>query len=528
MPRSPIMNALRRIARAAGRPESLADTNLTPPPDKRRIAVADRRRFLQVAAGTVLAGAGTGCLSPGRQSPTRRAAGLRVAIVGGGLSGLTAAWHLQRAGLRPTVYEGSSRAGGRIHSATGVVGEGLVTELGAEFIDSNHRDVRALARAFGLELIDTQTRTESKLIREAYWFGGRHYTEPEIVAKFRPLARDMRRDFDALGDVIDYRTDGGAGELDRTSLADYLARLGPDPVIRSLLEVAYVSEYGLDPQEQSALNLLLLIGLDARHRFDVYGDSDERYKIRGGNARLPAALAEVVGDALITDRRLLAIERPVDAYRLTFATPTGGVAEVNADVVLLTLPFTTLREVDVRVDLPPEKRRAINELGYGTNAKLFAGLNSRPWREAGYAGTAYSDAPFQTCWDHTRGQPGSGGGLTIYLGGAAGAAAGEGSAEAQVQRHLPAIGRVFPGTDAAYRRQAARFHWPTHPWTRGSYSCYRPGQWTTIAGAEGEPVDRLFFAGEHTSVEFQGFMNGAAESGRLAARAIAKIAADRA
>ncbi|MGE4055195.1 MAG: FAD-dependent oxidoreductase, partial [Vicinamibacterales bacterium] len=68
--------------------------------------------------------------------------------------------------------------------------------------------------------------------------------------------------------------------------------------------------------------------------------------------------------------------------------------------------------------------------------------------------------------------------------------------------------------------RVSRFHWPTHPWTKASYSCYRPGQWTTIAGAEGLPVGNLFFAGEHCSYDFQGYMNGAAQSGADTARAI--------
>jgi monoamine oxidase len=66
----------------------------------------------------------------------------------------------------------------------------------------------------------------------------------------------------------------------------------------------------------------------------------------------------------------------------------------------------------------------------------------------------------------------------------------------------------------------SRFHWPTFPWTKGSYSCYRPGQWTTIAGSEGLPVGNLFFAGEHCSYDFQGYMNGAAQSGADTAAAV--------
>jgi monoamine oxidase len=504
---------------------------MTPVGLKRRIELADRRRFLQTAAvaagGAMLGAPGAGCVTTDRQVQTRKALTPRVAIVGGGLSGLVAAWHLRRAGIESTIYDGALRTGGRIHSARDVVADGLTTELGAEFIDSNHADILALAKSFGLELIDSQANDEAGLIREAYFFGGRLYNEAEIVEQFRPVAATMARDFSALGDEIDYRNDGGAAELDRTSLAAYLDRVAPSGAIRRLLEVAYVSEYGLDTHEQSSLNLLLLIGLDAEERFDVFGESDERYKIRGGNEQLTTALAQSAGERITLGHRLVAVERLGDTYRLTFDVDGSGTTDVDADVVLLAVPFTTLRQVDLRVDLPAVKRKAIAELGYGTNAKLFAGVRTRPWREMGYAGMAFSDEAFQTCWDHTRGQDGPEGGMTMYLGGAAGAGVGSDTPEQQVRRHLHGVSRVFGGTNAAYNKRAARFHWPTHPWTLGSYSCYRPGQWTTIGGAEGEPVDNLFFAGEHTSRDFQGFMNGAAESGRHAARAIAKVAAGR-
>jgi monoamine oxidase len=176
--------------------------------------------------------------------------------------------------------------------------------------------------------------------------------------------------------------------------------------------------------------------------------------------------------------------------------------------------------VDIAVPLPAWKQRAIAELGYGTNAKLFAGTNGRPWRAAGFSAESFSDAGYQLCWDHTETQGGAGGGLTLYSGGAAGVAVGEGTAEAQVARLLPGVDAAFPGTAVAFNGRSARFHWPTHPWTMGSYACYRPGQWTSIAGAEIRPVGRLFFAGEHTSYDFQGYMNGAAETGRRAAGAV--------
>jgi monoamine oxidase len=85
---------------------------------------------------------------------------------------------------------------------------------------------------------------------------------------------------------------------------------------------------------------------------------------------------------------------------------------------------------------------------------------------------------------------------------------------------LPGLEAAYPGVTATRNGSVERFHWPTYPFTLASYRCFRPGQWTTIAGSEILPVDRLFFAGEHTSYNFQGYMNGGAETGRRVAEAI--------
>ncbi|MCY7374085.1 MAG: FAD-dependent oxidoreductase, partial [Spirochaetaceae bacterium] len=59
--------------------------------------------------------------------------------------------------------------------------------------------------------------------------------------------------------------------------------------------------------------------------------------------------------------------------------------------------------------------------------------------------------------------------------------------------------------------------WKAHPWTLGSYSYWKVGQYTAFSGVEGEPVGTCHFAGEHTSQDFQGYLNGAVETGYRAA-----------
>jgi monoamine oxidase len=127
---------------------------------------------------------------------------------------------------------------------------------------------------------------------------------------------------------------------------------------------------------------------------------------------------------------------------------------------------------------------------------------------------------FQLAWANSLLQAGAAGGLTLYSGGKLAHDIGVGTAEEAATRLMPGVERAYPGATRERNGKVSRFHWPTFPWTKGSYSCYKPGQWTTIAGSEGLPVGNLFFAGEHCSYDFQGYMNGAAQSGADTARAV--------
>ncbi len=488
----------------------------------RRPGQVSRRVFLRRAAGTAaVVGASTmipGCLTPGSRRTEKNAP--RIAIVGGGMAGLNAAYTLKKKGFHASVFEASGRTGGRMWSATDMLAPGLTTELGGEFIDSGHDDMFALIREFALPLLDMHDDANVGLVEDACFFRGRHYSENEIVEVFLPVADKMQSDFDGLGETIDYQNADKAAALDHTSLAEYLQRLGGAGFLLALLEVAYVTEYGLDAHEQSALNLLTLIGLDTSEGFAVFGESDERFKVCGGNQRVTDELTRRLDRQIDREHRLSAVRSRGSGFSLTFERKGSGSLNVDADFVVMAVPFSVLREVEIQVDLPPVKRRAINELGYGTNAKLLLGFNSPLWRSNGYAGNILTDQAFQLGWDNSRLQRNAQAGYTLYSGGKAGIQVGAGTPTEQAQRLLPGLSAAFPGVEAQRNGRVERFHWPSYPQSRGSYSCYRPGQWTTIRGAESESVGNLHFAGEHCSSDFQGFMNGAAETGRQSAQAI--------
>lgn len=482
-----------------------------------------RRGVLQALGAAAAIGA---AVSPRRARARQPAqAGADVAVIGAGLGGLSCAWELFQAGVVPTVYEAATRVGGRTWTDRATF-PGQVAERGGELIDTTHRTVRGYAQEFGLTLESYDAEPGDP----RYFVGGRLVDEAEVIDELRALIPAMRADLRASsgGPTADAFTEADR-RLDLTNLDEYLHSRGAGPIIRAVLEAAYVPEYGRELAEQSCLNLLFFMHLDRRTNLQEFGVfSDERYHIVEGNDAIARHMADGLGSAVRTGHRLEAIARlPSGRYRLTFATD-AGTRESDHDYVVLALPFSTLRSVAIQssVALPAWKRRAIDELVYGTNAKLMVGFNGRPWQALGSNGSVSALAPgLQNVWE-TSGpsSTGANGILTDFSGGARGAAIAALGIQDHAAEWLAALEGPLPGVAAGVTRvaggvRAIRQDWPSMPTQRGSYTCNHPGYFTSICGWEGARVDNLLFAGEHADLfyEWQGFMEGAAATGVRAA-----------
>lgn len=433
-----------------------------------------------------------------------------VAIIGGGIAGLNAANVLLKLGITATIYEASDRAGGRIF--TQYMDNGLTRELGAEFIDSNHYDMLSLADEFELELMDCALDNhDNGLDEHFFYYGKKRRTEKDIIDEFKKVKDVIETDKN------DYETHKNV------SLADYLKKLGVQGWFYDLLYWGFTAEFGLPAEEQTSLNFIDMINTDTSEGFKIFGDSDERFKIKGGNSALIKALEQKLKNQIRFKSKLTALKKSGDSYQLTFE----GAEPVTADYVLLTLPFTMLRNVQVDAGFPETKNRIIKELGYGTNSKLLFEMSDRIWRSRKSSGYLFNEI-IQNGWDNSQLQKENKGegGYTVFLGGKAGHELKKDPAD--FEKYIPAFMGAFnvkPGS-IVIKQDPDVFNWSSHKYTGGSYACYKTGQWD-LAKEMMQPAGNVFFAGEHCSEKCQGFMNGGAETGRVAAEAlVAKIFAE--
>src|SRR4029079_3635500 len=278
----------------------------------------------------------------------------------------------------------SNRWGGRMCTRCNFY-KGMFCELGAEFVDSNHHDLKNLLDELGLERQPFED--EGQIL---YFFKDKFRTEKDLLdpdtqkGAFVPIANRIRADAQNLGGPGQW-TDH-ALDLDHTSLKDYLERnfrgRTEDWVI-DLLELAYVNENGLEAESHSSLGLWSVIATKLHKPFQIFGDSDEAYRIEGGSSTLIEALVDALKDKIEMNRgyALTGIEDQNGRIALSFDAPGGAKQQRTFDAVILALPFTCLRNVDGlnRLGLSYPKLNCINKLGMGQHTKIMVGTTSRVW-----------------------------------------------------------------------------------------------------------------------------------------------------
>ncbi|MEV0601381.1 NAD(P)/FAD-dependent oxidoreductase [Streptomyces sp. NPDC050315] len=536
MARTHAMHALRRLAaeHAAARRLRL------PAADVRGL---DRRELLARAGalglGVALAApATTAAAQPAR--PPRTAATPRIAVVGAGIAGLTAALTLRDAGLPCTLYEASpDRVGGRMYTQRDHWAYGQSSEIGGELIDTEHKKMHELCRRFGLPLEDFLGAGPNGA-EEVLWFDGTYYPRAQADEDFKGVYQALRRDLQEAGEVTWEQSTPAGTALDNMSIREWIDSRVPGGFASPLgqfIDVAYNVEYGADTVDQSALALVLLMGYQPNPgRFNVWGLSDERYHITGGNDRLPKAIAAALpAGTLRMGWSLTAVTAQSDGTQTLTFSDGGTTRTVTADHTVLAVPLPVLQRLDLtRAGFDTRMTNLLRDARMGYCTKLNMQFSARPWRGSGpwpgvSAGDCFTDLDAQQTWDTTKAQPGTGGILIQYGGGSLAHAltpAGAFSTEADpyvrdlAQRRLTDIERFFPGTKAAWTGRAQLSAWHRNPYALGAYSYWPVGYLHKYAGYEGVRQGNVHIGGEHTSYDFQGFMNGGATEGERAAREV--------
>lgn len=458
-----------------------------------------------------------------------------VAIVGAGLAGLVAARRLATAGLRPLVLEARDRVGGRVLGEE--IGDGKVVEVGGQWIGPGQDRIAALAAELGVSTFPTHDEG-----RHLIEIGGKRTSYTGAVTDARvELVRDLSRAISplALADLEQARVRldrmarqvpleqpwaaAKARRWDGQTFESWIRRNTRTAAARSLLELATEAVWAAEPADVSLLHFLFYThsggGLN---RLVGTGGGAQQDRFEGGSQRIPELLAEQLGDE-----------------RLRLGAPVRWIGHGDGDVVLhagepgetklvlrakraiVAVPPTLAGRIAYDPPLPGLRDQLTQRMPQGTVIKTMAIYDEPFWRDQGLSGQATSDVgPARVVFDNSPpdGRPGV---LLGFLEGRLAREWGARPAEERRRAILAGHARLF-GERAARPTRFVERVWAEEEWTRGCYGCLMTtGGWTEFGRALRAPIGRLHWAGAETATIWNGYMDGAVQSGERACEEVA-------
>lgn len=425
-----------------------------------------------------------------------------VLVCGAGLAGLAAARALNARGVKTTVIDARDRVGGRVWTIRDGFGSGQHAEGGADLIESEQTAVIALARELKLPLVP--------ILGDGFGFYG-------TSAKGRPAIQTGSRNIASLfapfwPEVARYRLIEGrwdgpvARAFARESVAEYLKRTGASAAVIARFR-ALRGFFLADPEDLSLIALLDFLATDG------FGGDGGMFRVRGGNDRLATGMADALPRRVQLRTVLRRVRQTASGITAT-CDERSGRCEIAADAAVIAMPASAVRHVEFEPGLPEAHREAVATLKYGGATRVLLQFASRFWVKRGRPRAFGSDLPAGAVWDGNEQQPGRAGILSLLAGGRASdelVAILNAEGAAGVVDRLRWMGRP----SALIASHVVR--WNDDPWVGGGYAVFDPEFDPKGRDWLARPHGRIAFAGEHTSVRFQGYMNGAVESGQRAA-----------
>jgi len=435
-----------------------------------------------------------------------------VVVVGAGLAGLRAAELLHKAGAPVVVLEARGRPGGRVHTIRTPFAERLYAEAGAIRIPPQHETVIQLAREHGLNLVPFESLGGSALI-----------TVRGVTAQ---LPDDLKKATATLALKPEEQGLGQGGLLQRY-VGDLPANLAdPNPPAaayeewRAYDQVTWPAWLRSRGASDDAIALMTLGG-DSRElsalyvlrQFALLQKASQFYKIHGGMDQLPRAMARALGAIVRYNAAVERIEQTDSGVELGYVE-RGRKKTVRASRVILAMPFSTLRRVEIRPGFSSGKAAAIATLPYFPATRLLFQCRSSFWQPMGLSGSARGDQPAEM-WDCTYDFDATRGILGATVGGELGQKLAGMTRARAMGLGSKLVAQTFPEMTRQFERGAV-YRWALDAWAGGAFAVFHPGQMSAIMPDIARPEGRIHFAGEHTS-SWMGWMQGALESGERAA-----------
>ncbi len=430
--------------------------------------------------------------------------GARVLVCGGGLAGLAAARGAIDRGAEVHLIEARHRLGGRVWTVRDEGFGGLPLEAGGEFIDGEHAAIRALVAAAGLQL--------QVILREGFGLAldlrGRVQQFKGMRALWSEFTRVLAKEAEALRAAECDWSSSAASLIGRHSLEALLRARGASPELLAMAQ-SLRGFYLADPDQLSAL-----VGVEQSLQPSDPGQVTLS-RIKGGNDRLINKLAARKGRKVSLQLEVKHIAHDARGVTLKVADRSGKLTAIKGDYLVMAAPAPIVRDLEFAPVLPGGMRQALKALTPGPVTKAHLLFDRSWWRQQRQPQAWGSNLDTGAVWEAAGARPGV---LTLLAGGRA-------------SKHF----RDLIEEDGGPHRLVRRLSWLGQPeelrdfrsttweldrFARGGYVAFGPDFKPEWRAELSRAAGRVAFAGDHTSRQWQGYMNGAVESGSRAARDI--------
>lgn len=479
-----------------------------------------RREFLRIGSLTSL-----GLLSIPHQTVSsliepviKQTKRKKVVVVGGGLAGLSSAYHLVNAGHDVTILEAQMIPGGRVRTIRSSHADNFYVEAGAGRFPLSHELTMHFIKEFGLEITPFYPKTG----KSTTYVGGLHqyndYNSGRNLSKIGlPLSVEeiqlgerglfnkyLKPSLGKVGNLsADVEMDESGKLLDQQSWTAFLRSQGMSNAVIDYFNIGAINSK--DGEEISAYWLLR----------DILSGG-EKYKIKGGNDQLPRSFAKKLESHIKYGCPVNRIEQSADDVNVYYKNAAGDQV-IKADCLVLAVPFSVAGKIDMSNALSKKYLQLINELQYGSASRVTLQFKNRNWEHKGLSGFAASDDP-QQVWHPTFDQKSQRGILQSYIRMSLSKKISQMNEGENIQFVLNKIEQIFPGVIHDFEGGMIKC-WDNDPWAGGAAAVHAPGQVSKFADAFEAPVGNIYFAGEHLS-PWPAWMQGAIFSGLKAAKAI--------